>query len=283
MKCLECEGNNFEMNDNLGELSCVDCGLIAITELFEQTVRAVDKNGEFVHTSDYGGKQKLGSYVESNKKSVKWLRSNTSHLDNGLRMCNMLLSTLMPRHPLSSRVEECYTDLYRKNVLTTLGIEEKATAVVYYVLKENRTPIPLKQLRQEFSCNTRTLNRAIKRINKHYNTNTKVKTDPNYMLKQITSKITDDLNYASNCQDVLEVFETLTQETDCVKGTVYYSSICWIAANMFLHPIKQKEIAERANVATSNIKLTTKKLLALIGYEQCSQLRGKQINEIRRN
>ena len=273
MKCLECEGTNFEMDDNLGELSCVDFGLIIVTELFEQTVRAIDKNGEFVHSPD----KKLGTHVKS-----RWLKNN-SHLDNGLRMCNMLLSSLMPKHPLSNRVEECYTELYRKNVLTTLGLEEKATAVVYYVLKENRTPIPLKELRQEFSCNIRTLNRAIKRINKHYNTNTKVKTDPNYMLKQVTSKITDDLNYASNCQDVLEVFETLTQETDCVKGTVYYSSICWIAANMFLHPIKQKEIAERANVATSNIKLTTKKLLALIGYEQCSQLRGKQINEIRRN
>ena len=42
MKCLECEGTNFEMDDNLGELSCVDCGLIIVTELFEQTVRAID-------------------------------------------------------------------------------------------------------------------------------------------------------------------------------------------------------------------------------------------------
>jgi transcription initiation factor TFIIIB Brf1 subunit/transcription initiation factor TFIIB len=273
MKCLECEGNNFEMNDNLGELSCVDCGLIAITELFEQTVRPLNKRGEFIHSPD----KKLGTYVKS-----RWLRNN-SHLDNGLRMCNMLLSTLMPRHPLSNRVEECYIELYRKNVLTTLGIEEKATAVVYYVLKENRTPVPLKELRREFSCNTRTLNRAVKRINKHYNSTKKPKVDPNYMLKQTTDKITEDLAFASKCQEVLEVFEPLTQDIDCVKGTVYYASICWIAKNMFLHPITQKEIAERANVATSTIKLTTKKLLALISYENCSQLRGKQINEIRRN
>ena len=29
--------------------------------------------------------------------------------------------------------------------------------------------------------------------------------------------------------------------------------------------------------------LSKKKLLALIGYEKCSQVRGKQINELRRN
>ena len=34
MKCLECEGTKFEMDERLGELSCVDCGLIIITELF---------------------------------------------------------------------------------------------------------------------------------------------------------------------------------------------------------------------------------------------------------
>ena len=277
MKCLECEGTKFEMDERLGELSCVDCGLIIITELFEQSVSSFDRKGDLIHSPD----KVLGS-VNSNR-NPKWLKNNNLHLENGLRMCNMLLSTLMPKHPLKNRVEECYIELYRKHVLTTLGLEEKATAVVYYVLKENRTPVPLKELRQEFSCNTRTLNRAIKRINKHFNSVNKTKIDPTYMLKQVTSKITDDLNYASNCQEVLEVFETLTQETDCVKGTVYYASICWIAKNMFLHPIKQKEIADKANVSISSIKLTTKKLLALIGYENCSQIKGKQINEIRRN
>ena len=277
MKCLECEGTKFEMDERLGELSCVDCGLIIITELFEQSVSSFDRKADLIHSPD-----KVLGAVNSNI-SPKWLKNNNLHLENGLRMCNMLLSTLMPKHPLKNRVEECYIELYRKHVLTTLGLEEKATAVVYYVLKENRTPVPLKELRQEFSCNTRTLNRAIKRINKHFNSVNKTKIDPTYMLKQVTSKITDDLNYASNCQEVLEVFETLTQETDCVTGTVYYASICWIAKNMFLHPIKQKEIADKANVSISSIKLTTKKLLTLIGYEQCSQLRGKQINEIRRN
>lgn len=276
MKCLECEGTKFEMDERLGELSCVDCGLIAITELFEQSVSSFDRKGDLIHSPD----KVLGS-VNSNR-NPKWLKNSNLHLENGLRMCNMLLSTLMPKHPLKNRVEECYIELYRKHVLTTLGLEEKATAVVYYVLKENRTPVPLKELRQEFSCNTRTLNRAIKRINKHYNSPKKDGADPTYMLKRITSKITLDLEFASKCQEVLEVFESITKDIDCVKGTVYYASICWIAKNMFLHPIKQKDIARKAKVSISSIKLTTKKLLALVGYENCSQIKGKQVNEIRR-
>jgi transcription initiation factor TFIIIB Brf1 subunit/transcription initiation factor TFIIB len=277
MKCLECNGNKFTMDERMGELTCGDCGLVAMTELFEQSVSSVNRKGDLVHSPD----KVLGSAPSS--LVPKWFKSNNAHLDNGLRMCNMLLSTLMPRHPLRTRVEECYINLYRSNVLTTMGLEEKATAVVYYVLKENRTPIPLKELRKEFSCNTRTLNRAIKRINKHYNAPRKDGADPTYMLKRVTSKITDDLEFASKCQEVLEVFESITKDMDCAKGTVYYASICWIAKNMFLHSIKQKEIARKAKVSISSIKLTTKKLLYLVGYENCSQIKGKQINEIRRN
>lgn len=278
MKCIECNGTQFEMNERLGELSCRDCGYIAVTELFEQTVLPINKDGEFIHSAD----KLLGSRLNFDDRV--WLRNSNHHLEKGLRMCNMLLATLMVNHPLKDRVEECYISLYRNNALTTLGVEEKATAVVYYVLRENRTPVSLKELRQEFSCNTRTLNQAVKRINKHFkNVNVHTKIDPYYMLKQVTSKITEDLTFASNCQEVLELFEPLTQNIDCVKGTVYYSSICWIAKNMFLHPIKQKDIARKAKVSISSIKLTTKKLLALIGYEKCSQVRGKQINELRRN
>ena len=277
MKCLECEGNSFTMDERMGELTCRDCGLIAMTELFEQSISSFNRKGDLIHSPD----KVLGSAPSS--LVPKWFKSNNAHLDNGLRMCNMLLSTLMPRHPLRDRVEECYINLYRSNVLTTLGLEEKATAVVYYVLRENRTPIPLKELKKEFSCNTRTLNRAIKRISKHFNTPTKDRADPVYMLKRVTSKITDDLGFSSKCQEVLEVFESITKDMDCAKGTVYYASICWIAKNISSHPIKQKEIARKAKVSISSIKLTTKKLLALIDYENCSQIRGKQINEIRRN
>lgn len=277
MKCIECNGTQFEMDERLGELSCIDCGYIVVTELFEQSVRYVS-NGEVTHSPT----KLLGSKPNSMEKN--WLKSANNHLARGLNMCNILLASLMVNHPLKDRVEECYSQLYRKGVLTTFGVEEKATAVVYYVLRENRTPVSIKQLKKEFSCNTKVLNRAIKRINKHYNNvNTYTKIDPLYMLKQVTSKITNDLNFASNCQEVLELFEPLTQETDCVKGTPYYASICWIAKNIYLHPIEQQEIARRANVSSSQIKLTTKKLLALIGYEKCSQVRGKQINELRRN
>ncbi len=277
MKCIECNGTQFEMDERLGELSCIDCGYIAVTELFEQSVRYVS-NGEVIHSPT----KLLGSKPNSMEKN--WLKSANNHLARGLNMCNILLASLMVNHPLKDRVEECYSQLYRKNVLTTFGVEEKATAVVYYVLRENRTPVSIKELKKEFSCNTRVLNLAIKRINRHFNNvNVYTKIDPLYMLKQVTSKITDDLNFASNCQEVLELFEPFTKEIGCVKGTPYYASICWIAKNIYLHPIEQKEIAEKANVSSSQIRKTTKKLLALIGYEKCSQVRGKQINELRRN
>ena len=38
MKCLECNGNKFTMDERIGELICMNFGLIAETKLIEQSM-----------------------------------------------------------------------------------------------------------------------------------------------------------------------------------------------------------------------------------------------------
>ena len=42
MKCSECGCLVFNYNERLGETECSDCGLVVVTELFEETVRMVN-------------------------------------------------------------------------------------------------------------------------------------------------------------------------------------------------------------------------------------------------
>ena len=43
MTCIECGNNNFNFDEWLGENICSECGLVEITEPFEQTVSFFNK------------------------------------------------------------------------------------------------------------------------------------------------------------------------------------------------------------------------------------------------
>ena len=45
MSCSECGEIETTYNEKIGETECVGCGLILITELFEETVSAYDADG----------------------------------------------------------------------------------------------------------------------------------------------------------------------------------------------------------------------------------------------
>jgi transcription initiation factor TFIIIB Brf1 subunit/transcription initiation factor TFIIB len=63
MKCIECQTNEFEYDEVMGETACKVCGLIVATEMFEETVRAVSNSVE-THTKERIG---LGSVIISGK------------------------------------------------------------------------------------------------------------------------------------------------------------------------------------------------------------------------
>ena len=43
--CEECQSQNNEFDERLGETVCKDCGLVLITEMFEETVHILDSSG----------------------------------------------------------------------------------------------------------------------------------------------------------------------------------------------------------------------------------------------
>ena len=116
MKCSECGCLVFNYNERLGETECSDCGLVVVTELFEETVRMVN-DGNIVHSAERG---ELGSII-TGKGSYKFNKrgmNNTipKHISAGLRTCNMILSSLQIDHPLKDRVKECYLEAQKKGL-----------------------------------------------------------------------------------------------------------------------------------------------------------------------
>ena len=41
LRCTECEGSDFEVDDRLGEHVCVNCGYVQVSNIFEETSKTI--------------------------------------------------------------------------------------------------------------------------------------------------------------------------------------------------------------------------------------------------
>ena len=285
MRCLECKTNEFEYDEVMGETACKECGLIVQTELFEERVIAIE-DGEFTHS--YDSAATLGSNIAGSSKLATThhrFSGNDSHIRKGIVFANMVMTNFIEGNFLKERVAEVYRELYSKRVFTPANtLEVRGTAVTWYVLKENKTPISIKEATVEFNCKGKSLNRLIRKINSHYgNRNKQLQPDPQYLLKKTAYQISDDVVFVTRCRETLELFEPIVISIEHNKSSAYYASVCWIAKNIYLHPrITLKSIVEKTKITRSAIQKQTKDLLALIGYETCAQVKGKQIETLGR-
>jgi len=282
MKCKECQGIDFEYDEVMGETTCKLCGLIVITEIFEQTVR-LQTNEEVMHSPDKGI---LGSNIKGYSKLANTQNrfvSKDGHLRKGVVFSQIVLSSLgVNETSLRDRAGILYRELHSKNIFSSTSLEVRGTAVAWFVLFENRTPVKLKAACEEFNCAGKSINRLIRKIKKHYGGNAKhMQPDPMFLLKKSANQISNDLVFVSQCLETLEFFESIVIQREYNKRNAYYESICWISKNIFVYPkVTLTSISEKTEVSRSAIQQQTKDLLGLIGLSTCAQVKGKQFSEL---
>jgi len=283
MKCMECGETEFNFNEQLGETECASCGLVICTEPFEQTVRMVS-DGQLDHSADKGA---LGSVITgkgSYKFNKRWVKKDgtPAHVKQALVMCKMTLSAIQSESPLKDRVEEVYLELYKKNIFGKTGLENRASAVVWYVLKENRTPFPLKEITKEYDCNPKSVRKLCKKIAKFYaHSLVANKADEQFLLSQAVSKITEDPVFLKNCTLVMERVEEVLKDAPYNKTPSYYVTIAWITKNVTVNGlISILTIAENTGIHRATIYKNTKEIIGYLGYEKVADLKGLPIEKI---
>lgn len=287
MKCDECLTNDSTFDERMGEHICNGCGLVIVTEMFEETVHILDRDGTLNHSADKG---KLGSVI-TGAGSYKLNRRNYSvipaHIQNALMHCNMVLANFSPSEELKQRVEKIYMEAYRKNVFGKHPFEERATAVVFYALKENGTPLPLKEVISEFEVNAKKVRQIVRKLNVLYQNQINfAEVNPAYHLEYCYNKIVaetgaEDRLFLRQCLEVLARFENITSNSNYTKSKSYYATLCWITANVFNRREYSRNLIAKANgYNTKCIYNQTKSLLSLVGLEKVAELKGKDVNKI---
>ena len=115
MICDECGCKEQTFDETLGEKVCADCGLVLVTEMFEETVHLLDTVGNLKHSADKG---KLGSVI-TGKGSYKFNKFGKNsvipqYIQNGIMHCNMVIAQVAPNMGLKERVETLYMQLFNK-------------------------------------------------------------------------------------------------------------------------------------------------------------------------
>jgi len=282
MRCPECNCEENEFDEVLGERTCKDCGLVLVTELFEESVHILDSTGELKHSSDKG---KLGSVITGtgSYKFNKFGKDSVipKHIQTGLMHCNMVIAANIPDMNMKERVEALYIELLNKGLLVSYSYEERATAVVYYALKENGTPRTFKDICKEFTLKVKRVKRLVRKINQHYGNKVNcTPVNPQYMLNQTLGKITQEHSFRQQSRKVLEAFESIITNSTYTKGNSYYAAICWITSNVFLGEITRKHISETTGFSEWIIYRQTRSILGLIGLTSVKEIKGIDINKI---
>ena len=282
MKCDECNSLDNYFDERLGERVCSSCGLVLVNHLFEETTHILNSVGEVVHNAD---NDKLGSVI-TGKGSFKYNRFQNpvvpKHITNGLMYCNMVLSNITTSQDTKDRVEKVYTELCSSlSSFTRYTYENRATAVVFYVLREAGTPATMKEVCSEFEVEIKLVRRILRKINSFYKnkSNTHIVSPVFYMNKTVNS-IANDLSFQNQCRMVLEKFESIIANSDFNKSKSYYASICWITSNIYVREYTRTFIAEKTGYNEKCIYLQTKSLLSLFGLKDVNDVKGIDINKL---
>jgi len=281
MKCIECGSNEKSFDERLGEMTCSECGLVLITGMFEETVSMVSQKGDFVHSGDNG---KLGSAQLKSRLSTMSMnyaiKTKVSPIDKGVVFCNMLLSNFSPTPYLKQRAERIYSDVYKTGKFHNNTLEERACAVIYYLLRENGTPVSYHDVcKVEFQSNQKKVKNLAKKIMKHYgNSVLRKPISHEYMIEKITSSLTDDKVFYSQVKAVHDFYEPIIESSYYNRPPTYYVALCWIASNCNLRKdISCSLISRKSGYSRTAIRDTTNALLALIGKKHVKEIKGKEL------
>jgi transcription initiation factor TFIIIB Brf1 subunit/transcription initiation factor TFIIB len=277
MSCIECGEIDFTFNEKLGERVCSGCGLVEITELFEQSVSIYTLTGQVIRSADFN--KTLGTI-----HSGKYQKAETN-IQVGLVYCNLVLSSIMINHPLRDRVEECYLSLFRNHIFNNLySYETRATALVYYVLKENGIPIRLSEVKKEFDCDMRKVNKLTRKIANHFgNTGVYARDNIVSMLDKTAREVKDTAEFITLCQEMHIMLEPKLEAHHFTKGRTYCAAICCIVASANCMQLTQKEISEATDFTMSTIRIQAKRILEFLGYISLREIKGKTIEEMNNN
>jgi hypothetical protein len=253
-----------------------------VTEPFEQGVYLQDNQGSIIRERWSSNLHEMGLQTIK-KKTISFAQIENKAVYKGVSMCRLLMASLkIPRTSVVfTSVEELYLSLYRRHTFTTIPLEDRAAALVYYSLKNEALPFTLKEVCAEFECNKRLVFKLARKIAKEEN-NTGV-----FLIKEcrpfaekyamlLVEELTHYPSYLRKVSQLSIYFDNLlSKSSENIKPSTP-AAYCSIVATMENMNITNKKIESVSGIGYDAIGREAKRLLKIINTNK-KQIKGKGI------
>lgn len=299
MNCKECNNDEFNWNEIMGELECVNCGFIIVRNIFESrqsvNLKDYDIGGNAMESTRLPDRGLLGSVFgraaarnNFNRTLVYRLKrtariSQYDALSAGIISCNLVLSKFNPTPSMKERVESYYRTLHKKRVMSGFDLDIRAVGIVYYVMKENGIAISIQQLAKENEVSASRSSKFVKKAARHLG--------KPWLLHQIsisswTERICYDLkadrHFTYDARRVAEHLNYYLEQYDYtytrtyLGASIYISSIIRQKAGM--QGYTQRQIADALGIVDVSLRSSFRKILSVMGISK-KQLLTMTIDE----
>jgi transcription initiation factor TFIIIB Brf1 subunit/transcription initiation factor TFIIB len=281
MKCKECDSNNNEYDERLGEIACADCGFIHMDEMIEETVsgqstqhglqefgRAPDRGklGSIFSLSDMNN-QKNKSLMRNLYRTAKFSKTDES-LNKGILVCNMVLSYHSPSNSLKDRVAFNYKRIYRSGQMRGIDLDIRAVSIVFYTLRELGVSVLLRDIAKRNDVSIKRASKVSKRI-------ARLLGKP-WVLHQINTdgwvevtcqKLEAENSFIADSKKVARYMKTFMDRRDLTFTRVNLATSIYIASifrrQIGLSNYSQVQIADVSGVVDTSVRLGLRNFLKL--------------------
>lgn len=266
MSCLECGSTTSIFNEALGEKVCEECGFVLVEGMFEETVGAFSHGQkEWIHSID---NNRLGSVnYRYDKKDY--------NLHRGISLSKMLLTSLTKTNQRGDRLENLYTSCFRAGLFGTVSYEDRATALVFFLLREDNLPFTIKELCKEYNTDSRVVYRLSKKIAVHLGKPNVFSSIPLSAFAERYAEMLGDGSFVRDCgigADALVNKFSLANEN--IRPSTHAALISLIAKATGVE-FTRKELSDATGISVSTIRVEGKRILNVLGVEN---IEGRGLN-----
>lgn len=272
--CIDCGTNEFNFDERLGEFACNNCGLVAVSEIVEDTTSGFS-NGELVRSGDKG---RLGSVIGNERfigagrlrRTSKTARGSFERsLSIGITHCNMVLSELTDG-VFSSELKESVAIYYKKvitaHLLKGYSYEVRATAIVFFALKEFGYSVTLNECATKTGVLVKPLFKCVRVVasymrKPHLLSRRNAQTE----MEKYVSLIDESREFIRDCSTIGAYLERHYDNTNRAITKSFFALTIYITSMIKNKSIKQVEIAKQIGVTTVTIRTNTKAILNELG------------------
>lgn len=279
-KCSECSGNEFSFDERLGETVCDSCGLVILTNPFEETKRVLfDDLGQSNIQPDNG---KLGSYIWSTDSTTSSRRHNFrvnqirgAGLTSSQKKAKSLINMYLSEYQISKRQRENCISMYMRldnlRLLMGYSIERRAAGITYFFLKDLEIVCSLKQHAKLTDVEMKYIVRISKICAKHFRksfvfSNIDVFKETITILDLLKVK---DGNFREQCINFVNIVNQKYQALDRNMSKTDIAASVWLCSELAGNEeVTQRGIVRVYPTTEVSIRTATDRLVETWGYEK---------------